>query len=120
MIQANKLENEIDKTSDISDHALLTTELVWSTFDKLQHEKVNEPSREEIKKISVQRKMPTHFLTSEMANKSIQKLIDMQIEKIENQAQIDNFYKQFLTIQCLGPPKKRHKPWWCEELQMRR
>ena len=51
-----------------------------------------------------------------MATISIQVLIEKQLEKIENQRQVDDFYKQFLTVyfdeltrlkmfKNAGPPK---------------
>ena len=73
--------------------------------------------------------MPVNFLESDIANKSLQCLIEKQIAHIENQQQIDDVYKQFLTVffdeldhlkltKYAGPAKKRSKPWWCEELQL--
>ena len=97
IIQAQNLANQIEKNSDISDHAILTTELIWSTFDQLQSEQVS-IAQPLVKKLKIQRKMPVNFLESDIANKSILQLIEKQEKQIENQQQIDELYKQFLAI----------------------
>ena len=115
--------------SDISDHAILTTELIWSTFDQLQNDQTQAIHPPEKKKLKINQKMPVNFLESDIANKSLQCLIEKQIAHIENQQQIDDVYKQFLTVffdeldhlkltKYAGPAKKRSKSWWCEELQL--
>jgi hypothetical protein len=127
-IQKQNLANELEKTSHISDHSILSVELTWSTFDQLRgtQEPIPEPTK--VKSLKVKRQMPVNFLENEMANKSIQILIDKQLEQIQNQAQVDDIYKQFLTIyfeelfklnliKGTGPKKKRNKPWWCDDLQ---
>ena len=130
LIQTYDLTNEIEKTSDVSDHSIISIELIWSTFDLLHNNQTtiphNEPPPPKINRIH--RKIPSYFLEGSMASKSIQKLIEKQLEKIENQKQVDELYKQFLTVyfEELGrlklfknsaPPKKRNKPWWCDALQ---
>ena len=131
LIQKHNLASQIEKTSDVSDHSVITTEIIWSTFDLLQSNKttttpLNKPAP--ICTPKIHRKMPSNFLESQMATKSILMLIDKQMEKIENQRQVDELYKHFLTVffeeldnlklvKNSGPPKKRNKPWWCDELQ---
>ena len=123
LIQTHNLANQIEKLSDVSDHSIITTEVLWSTFDLMQSKQTSPthiPNQESNPKIK--RKMPSHFLESQMATISIQVLIEKQLEKIENQRQVDDFYKQFLTVyfdeltrlkmfKNAGPPKKRNKPW---------